>query len=70
MGLGKTVTALALIVANPVPPHRKILPRECLFALEKKETVEYRDYVPPPVAGPKMLLSNGSLIVVPMTLLR
>jgi SNF2 family DNA or RNA helicase len=86
MGLGKTVIAIALIVANPPPPHLRVLPREHVWSLEKKTTVDHPVYVPPPSGAlsaetaklnstdaakfSRLLNSNGTLIIVPMTLLR
>ena len=67
MGLGKTCIALALIVANPPPLHRRVLPREHIGALAKK--CDHKDYCPPMDVGKNQVLSNGTLIVVPMTLL-
>lgn len=69
MGLGKTVIAIALIIQNPPPLHNRVLPREHVWSLEKKTTVDHPAYVPPPNIGQTSRLSNGTLIVVPMTLL-
>jgi SNF2 family DNA or RNA helicase len=76
MGLGKTVITIALIAANPPPPHFRVLPREHIWSLENKTTVDHPVYVPPPrgvVSADNAKfsrLSNGTLIIVPMTLLR
>jgi len=76
MGLGKTIIAMSLIVANPPPLHRRVLPREHVWSLEKKTTVLHPSYVPPPKVGltkasaNQYHLSNATLVIVPMTLLR
>jgi len=73
MGLGKTVISIALIAANPPPLHRRVLPRENLWSLEKKTGSDHPAYRPPPHAGRAKgslrRLSNGTLIFVPQTLL-
>ena len=51
MGLGKTVITVALIMLNPPPLHRRILPPEHLWSLEKKATIDHPGYIPPPNAG-------------------
>jgi hypothetical protein len=69
---GKTVIAISLIISNPAPIQRRIMPREHLWFLEKKQSIDHFDYVPPPavdMSGRKHLLSNGTLIVLPMTIL-
>jgi hypothetical protein len=68
--LGKTVIAIALIVANPPPLCRRVLPREHLWSLEGIKDVDHAAYTPPPSIGATGRLSNGTLIIVPMTLLR
>ena len=74
MGLGKTMICLALTVVNPPPPSHSVLPRENLWAMEK-HVVEHSEYSPPPSlvgasrAAAKMVLSNGTLVVAPMTLI-
>ena len=70
MGLGKTVIAIALIIQNPPPLSRRVLPREHLWSLEKKTSVDHPSYISLPNVGQNCRLSNGTLIVVPMTLLR
>jgi len=69
MGLGKTVIALSLVVANPPPMHNRILPREYI------SQIEHPAYSPPPsILGctsshaKKVFLSNASLVIAPMTL--
>jgi hypothetical protein len=69
MGLGKTVCAIAVIEANPPPLHRRVLPREHIWVKERKTSVDHPAYVPLPSVG-NLCLSNGTLIIVPMTLLR
>lgn len=69
MGLGKTVVAISLIVANPPPLHRRVLPRE-----QKKKTSDHPSWIPPPVIAKTGhlrtgKLSNGTLVIVPLTLL-
>ena len=60
--------AIALIVANPPPIHRQALPLEHLRNI--KLAVNHPEYSPLPWLGNKnRLLSNGTLIVVPLTLL-
>lgn len=70
MGLGKTVISIALIIQNPPPLEHRVLPREHIWSLEKKTVVDHPAYVPPPKVGSTSRLSNGTLIIVPMTLLR
>lgn len=70
MGLGKTVISIALIIQNPPPLERRVLPREHIWSLEKKTVVNHPAYRPPPNVGQTNRVSNGTLIVVPMTLLR
>jgi len=69
MGLGKTVIALSLIVANPPSLHNRTLPREYIAA------INHPAYVPPPTVSGCMstnagtsFLSSGTLVVAPMTL--
>lgn len=69
MGLGKTVIALSLVVANPPPMHNRILPREYIAQ------IEHPAYSPPPsIVGctsshaKNVFLSNASLVIAPMTL--
>lgn len=68
-GLGKTVTALALIVANPAPLHRKVLPLE-LHALEEKARVNCPRYDNFPFVVRTKQRSDGTLIFAPDGLLR
>lgn len=44
MGLGKTVVAIALIVANPPPPHLRMLPRDTFTHLRKLHSIIRRMY--------------------------
>jgi SNF2 family DNA or RNA helicase len=69
MGLGKTVICLSLVVANPPPKHNQVLPREHL------ETIDHPSYSKPPCvvgctssSAKNKFLSNGSLVIAPMTL--
>jgi len=69
MGLGKTLVCLALIVANPPPLENQVLPLECRNFF----TTTYPDYTAPPTVDSALvsnrgLLSNGSLVIAPMTL--
>lgn len=71
----RTAISIAIIIANPSPLHRRVLQREHLWSLENKESVWHNDYTSPPRFGTTDLiaksncLSNGTLVVVPMTLL-
>ncbi|CAB9512612.1 regulator of chromatin subfamily A member 3-like 1 [Seminavis robusta] len=75
MGLGKTVIAIALILKNRPPPHRTVLPREHLWSLKKNRVIDHDDYVPLPrfgateAAAKTNKVSNGTLVIVPQTLL-
>jgi SNF2 family DNA or RNA helicase len=69
MGLGKTVICLSLVVANPPPKHNQILPREHIA------TIDHPSYTKPPCvvgctssSAKNKFLSNGSLVIAPMTL--
>lgn len=69
MGLGKTIICLSLVVANPPPKQHRVLPREHLA------TIEHPSYSKPPCVlnatastAKTKFLSNGSLVVAPMTL--
>lgn len=69
MGLGKTIVCLSLIVANPPSLQNRVLPLECKTAYDST----HPDYSPPPTVGDALVskggfLSNGSLVVAPMTL--
>ena len=68
MGMGKTAVAIALIIRNGPPLHRRVLPRE-----HQLSSVDHPAYVPPPklsnTNSQVKFLSNGTLIIVPMTLL-
>ena len=77
MGLGKTVIAIALILSNPPPKEHRLLPSEHLWSLEGKSVIDHPAYQPPPsVVGAlassakNVHISNGTLVIVPMTLLR
>jgi hypothetical protein len=77
MGLGKTAISLALILANPAPKDHRMLPREHLWALEKKKGSDHPSYISPPstvgatsAAATSAFISSGTLVIVPMTLLR
>lgn len=68
MGLGKTVIAIALMLANPPPLHRRALPREHLLT----KGSDFPGFASLPRAGIQQdcRISNGTLVIVPMTLLR
>ena len=63
-----------MIVSNPPPTEDRVLKREHIWALEKHQ-VNHSEYIQPhSVNGAvknsgNMLLSNGTLVVVPMTLI-
>ncbi|KAL7541871.1 hypothetical protein ACHAXR_011300 [Thalassiosira sp. AJA248-18] len=67
MGLGKTVIALSLVVASPVSIQNKVLPRENIAKINHPAYL-----LPPSVTGSHSdkasLLSNGTLVIAPMTL--
>jgi len=75
MGMGKTAVVIALILLNRPPLHRRVLPREHLWSLEKFFFIDHAEYFPRPQFGSNdslsksNLLSNGTLVIVPMTLL-
>jgi SNF2 family DNA or RNA helicase len=69
MGLGKTVMALSLVVANPPKLENRVLPREYVA------NISHRAYLPPPSVAEIVssrnihtYLSNATLVVAPMTL--
>jgi len=75
MGLGKTIICLSLIVSNPPPKEDRVLKREHLWSLER-HNVDHKEYVEPhsvvgaiKTGGQKVSLSNGTLVIVPMTLI-
>ena len=67
--VGKTVIALALIVASPPSLQNRVLPREHLAK------IDHPAYIPPPsvvryadYASKTAFLSNATLVIAPMTL--
>ncbi len=69
MGLGKTVIAIALVVASPPPKHNRILPREYIAS------IQHPAYLSPPsplactsARSKFSLTSNATLVIAPMTL--
>lgn len=71
---GKTIISLSLIASNLPPKEDRVLKREHIWALEKHK-VDHEEYVEPhSVNGAvknngNILLSNGTLVIVPMTLI-
>ena len=71
---GKTIISLSLIASNLPPKEDRVLKREHIWALEKHK-VDHDEYVEPhSVNGAvknsgNILLSNGTLVIVPMTLI-
>lgn len=69
MGLGKTMICLALVVANPPPLANRVLARENIWSMTK-HVVNHSEFVPPPsLHVQNMVLSNGTLVIAPPTLI-
>ena len=69
MGLGKTIIALSLIVASPPPLQIRVLPHEHIVKISHTEylaPISPLGYICPHVK--KVFLSNGTLVIAPMTL--
>ena len=69
MGLGKTIIALSLVVASPPPLEMRVLPREHIAKIAHPEylaPISPLGYICPNVK--KVFLSNGTLVIAPMTL--